>query len=134
MDNMNQLEVRPVEGLAFVSEKLADGSSSLLETGSRTVYSLNAPAAAAFDACRNAAMLPRIAQAMGAGVTQEQALHAVAQLEKAGLVEVDAGRRDMLKKAGAIMGGAIAAVLVLSASEQKAYAGFAGSQPPTDPR
>jgi hypothetical protein len=131
MDNMNQLEVRPVEGLAFVSERLPDGSSSLLETGSKAVYSLNAPATAAFDACRNAATLPRIAQAMGAGVTQEQALHAIAQLEKAGLVEVDAGRREMLKKAGAIMGGAIAAVLALSASEQKAYA-FINSSRPSD--
>ncbi len=119
-------------------EKLPDGSTVVFDSGTQTLHSLNAPAAAAFKACGEPKTLPELAQAMAAAlsspVDEELALAAVAELEQAGLVAAEgeavrsrqASRRHLLKAAGV----ALPLVLSLTAAQQRAYAYATGSGGP----
>jgi hypothetical protein len=118
-----------------IVEKLPDGSTAVFDAVSETLHSLNPPAAAAFDACKERTTLPQLVRAMGdvlpAPVTEELALVAIAELQQAGLVTAEdasqydrlATRRGLLKAAGFVL----PAVLSLTAAEQRAYAISAGS-------
>ncbi|MBZ5724954.1 MAG: hypothetical protein LAP87_08155 [Acidobacteriia bacterium] len=120
----------------LVVEKLPDGSTAVFETASTTVFSLNAEAAAAFEACAETRSLRELVRAMQANlhtpVSEDMALAAVSELEESGLVTCTgprrpeserASRRALLKAAGA----AIPLVLALTAAEQRLYAGLTGS-------
>src|SRR5271170_2750367 len=84
-------------------EKLPDGSTAVFDTLTKTVHSINKTAAAAFEACRDKVTVPQLAAAMqeilGSPVTQEMALAAIYELERAGLVAcsrpVSASRRSV---------------------------------------
>ncbi len=118
----------------LIIEKLSDGTTAILDKDTKSVYSLNASAAAAFEACGNKASAAQIAQRMqatlGTPVTQEIALAAIAQLEEQGLVSSTlpedvaaiASRRSLLKKIGAVGGAAVPVVLAMTAAEQRASA------------
>ncbi len=118
----------------LIVEKLSDGTTAILDKNTKSVYSLNASAAAAFEACSNTASAAQIAKSMqaalGTPVTEEMALTALAQLEEHGLVSSTvpedvaaiASRRSLLKKIGAVGGAAIPVVLAMTAAEQRASA------------
>jgi len=118
----------------LIVEKLSDGTTAILDKNSKSVYSLNASAAAAFEACGNKMSAAHIAEAMqailGTPVTEEIALAAIAQLEEHGLVSSTvpedvaavASRRSLLKKIGAVGGAAVPVVLAMTAAEQRASA------------
>ena len=120
-------------------EKLADGSTAIVDQRSKTVHSLNASAAIVWDACAQGATLPQIMAALeqrvGQPVDQEVALDAIAQLQGANLISselpagmLDQNRRSMLKAIGTFGAMALPVVLSLTASEQKAFAQGAGSR------
>jgi hypothetical protein len=119
------------------AEQLPDGSTVVVETATNTVHSLDPLAAAAFHA--SARTTDGIAREMGATlgrpVTENEALEAIVELERAGLVtssvRPDATRRALLRAAGI----AIPAVLTLTAAEQRAQAFVSGSfsAPPPPP-
>jgi hypothetical protein len=133
-----ELSVRQSVTEDCIVEKLPDGSTAVFNKVSNAVYSLDAGAAAAFEACREPASIPTLAAAMrerlGPGVTDETALEAVAELERAGLISSCGGipevrntsRRQLLKAAGL----AVPTVLALTAAEQRAFAQGAGSGGP----
>ncbi len=114
-------------------ERLEDGSVAILDARSKSVHSLNASAAAVWDACQNSTLEEieaSLAARLGA-TSREIVRQALEQLRKANLIEssapvaaeaIDLGRRSMLKRAGAAGAIAIPVVLTLTASEQKAYA------------
>jgi hypothetical protein len=114
-------------------EKLPDGSTAIFNAANKTVYSLNAPAAAAWEACGGTTSLAQIVETMqrsfNPGVTEDVALEALRQLEEKGLIETLAPpppgptRRSMVATAGAIA----PLVLALTFAEQRAFAGFVGS-------
>lgn len=126
-----ELEVAQTESDVRIVERLPDGSTAVFDGNSKTVYSLNVSAAAAWEACRNLATLDQvrraIEQALNGPVTEEATLAAISQLEEAGLVTVsypdksspvDASRRSLLRAVGV----AAPLVLALTASEQRAFA------------
>src|SRR5208283_4959013 len=118
----------------LIVEKLSDGTTAILDKDTKSVFSLNASAAAAFDACREKASAAQIAETMrailGTPVTEEIALSAIAQLEEHGLVSSTvpedvaaiASRRSLLKRFGAVGGAAVPVVLAMTAAEQRASA------------
>jgi hypothetical protein len=121
-------------------EKLPDGSTAVFDTLTKTVHSINKTAAAAFEACRERQTVPQLATAMGeilnAPVTEEMALAAILELERAGLVAcsgllsaepAQASRRSVLKAVGTVAATAAPLVLSLSMAEQSVYAQGAGS-------
>jgi hypothetical protein len=120
-------------------EKLSDGTTAILDTNSKSVYSLNASAAAAFEACRGTVSAAQVAETMqsilGTPVTEDLALAAIAQLEEHGLASSSvpedvasvASRRSLLKRIGAVGGAAVPVVLALTAAEQRASAFQQGS-------
>lgn len=120
----------------FVAQALPDGSVALFEVATRNVYSLNASAAAAWEACGTATTLSRVAAAMSqrlnTPVTDDLAHHAVSELAAVGLVRITApeeiatSRRTLLKQ---VAGVALPAVLVLTGAEQRAYAQGSNSGP-----
>jgi hypothetical protein len=123
----------------FIVEKLPDGSTAIFDKVTNTVHALNASAAAAFEACHEpvtlSALTAVIEQRLGRAVTEDTALEAVAELERAGLVSAsgtteelrNASRRQLLKAAGV----ALPVVLSLTAAEQRAFAAQAVSAPTT---
>ena len=136
--NRDELVVRRSGlGERLIIEALADGSTAVFDTVSQTVHSLNASAAAAFEACREEKTAPQLAHAMeatlGQPVTEDLALAAVSELERAGLVACSGSRRpegSSRRSALSFVAAAAAAlpvVLSLTVAEQKAYAGGAGS-------
>jgi len=118
----------------LIIEKLSDGTTAVLDKDTKSVFSLNASAAAAFEACREKASSAQIAETMqailGTPVTEEIALAAIAQLEEHGLVSSTvpedvaaiASRRSLLKRIGAVGGAAVPVVLAMTAAEQRASA------------
>ncbi len=122
------------DSTSLIVEKLSDGTTAILDKDTKSVYSLNASAAAAFEACSNRASVAQVAEAMqrilGTPVTQEIALAAIAQLEEHRLVTSTvpedvaaiASRRSLLKKIGAVGGAAVPVVLAMTAAEQRASA------------
>jgi hypothetical protein len=142
---LDRLEVRQARLNSFVTERLPDGSTAVLDTATTTVHSLNLSAAAAFEACRETKTVPQLMQSMretlGVPVTEEVALAAVSELEMAGLVscsepmpEADrASRRSLLRSMGTAAAVAVPVVLSLTSAEQRAYADAAGSGDPPPP-
>jgi hypothetical protein len=141
----DRLEVRQIRPNSFVTEKLPDGSTAVLDTATTTVHSLNLSAAAAFEACRETKTVPQLMQSMGeilgAPVTEEVALAAVSELDMAGLVSCSepvpegdrASRRSLLRSMGTAAAVAVPVVLSLTSAEQRAYAINAGSGGPPPP-
>src|SRR5580700_990790 len=118
-----------------VIEKLPDGSTAVFDTLTKTVHSINKTAAAAFEACRDKRTVPQVAAAMqetlNSTVTEEMAMAAISELERAGLVACSgplstkrgqASRRSVLKAVGTVAATAAPLVLSLSSAEQSAYA------------
>jgi hypothetical protein len=129
------LEVQQTGGNRVV-EKLPDGSTAVFDTATNTIHSLNAGAAAAFDACREktavAQLMRSMSQALGVPVSEEIALTAIAELERAGLVACSGAalgdsRRSILKALGTAAGVGVPVVLSLTGAEQRLYAAVAGS-------
>ncbi len=116
-------------------EKLPDGSTAVFDTLTKTVHSINEIAAAAFEACRDKRTVTQVAAAMqetlNSPVSEEIALTAIYELERAGLVAcsrpVSASRRSLLKSVGTIAATVAPLVLSLSSAEQSAFAQGAGS-------
>jgi hypothetical protein len=141
----DRLEVRQIRPNSFVTEKLPDGSTAVLDTATTTVHSLNLSAAAAFEACRETKTVPQLMQSMGeilgAPVTEEVALAAVSELDMAGLVSCSepmpegdrASRRSLLRSMGTAAAVAVPVVLSLTSAEQRAYAVTANSGVPPSP-
>ena len=114
-------------------EKLTDGSTAIVDNRFKTVHSLNPSATAVWDACGQGATFEQIqsqiADSFGT-VDASVIRQALDQLQSANLIEaapramenIDLGRRNMLKRAGAAGAFAIPVVLTLTASEQRAYA------------
>ena len=123
----------------LVVQALPDGSMAIFDVATKNVYSLNASAAAAWEACESPIPLPRLAEAMSrrlnTPVTEALAREAVSELAAAGLIiappdERDrTSRRELLKHAAV----AIPLVLVLTGAEQRAHAQVNGSGPITTP-
>jgi len=133
-------EAWPIGAENRIVEKLPDGSTVVLDTVTKTVHSINQAAAAAFEACRERQTVARLATAMQeilqSPVTEEMALEAVWELQRAGLIAcsgsrppevAETSRRSVLKTAAAV---AAPLVLSLTAAEQRAYALTGGSPPP----
>jgi hypothetical protein len=132
------------ESHELIIEKMPDGSTAVFDEASQTLHSLNAPTAAAFEACRETKTLPELVSAMADAlrtpVSEGLALMAVAELERVGLVTSEGAapanrlgsRRNLLRAAGI----ALPAVLSLTAAQQRAFASTTGSgvtttDPPT---
>ena len=112
-------------------EKLPDGSTAVFDAGSKTVYSLNATAAAAWEACGGSTTLAQVAEKMqrsfNPATTEGVALEALFQLQEKGLVEMDLPlpgptRRSVVATAGGVVAPV---VLALTSAEQRAFAGSA---------
>jgi PqqD family protein of HPr-rel-A system len=124
---------RQADGASLHIERLRDGSMAVYDERSKSVHSLNASAAALWDACAEGASLDELRAALerrvGTAFTGEMAEEAVASLVEVGLVECDTelpreiGRRGLL--AAGLM---VPAVLTLTLAEQRAYAQEAGSR------
>lgn len=125
-------------------EKLSDGSIAIFDQRSKSVHSLNASAAIAWEVCATGATLRQIAAAFADqfGVTgsEDLARTAIEQLSRANLIEsrspavqpaMGVDRRSMFKAIGTVAAAAAPVVLTLSASEQRAFAVAVGSVPPT---
>jgi hypothetical protein len=128
----NGLEVWQVAPESRLVEKMPDGSTAVFDTLTKTVHSINTTAAAAFEACREKRTLPQVATAMrevlDCPVTEDMALAAISELERAGLVACSGStRRSILKAVGTAAAAATPVVLSLSSAEQSAYAQGAGS-------
>lgn len=132
-----EFEAESIKVAGLVTEKLPDGSTAVFNPDSKTVYSLNASAAAAWEACQPKATLSQVAgemqRVLNAPVSQEIAMEAISQLLEKGLVTTSApqafqlpvaSRRSMLS---AIAGVAVPVVLALTVAEQRAFALIAGS-------
>ena len=135
-------EVWQIGSENHVVEKLPDGSTAVLEISTGTVHSINQTAAAAFEACYERRTVPQVAAAMReilqSPVTEEMAIEAIEELERAGLVACSesrssgdrgASRRSLLKAVGTAAATAAPLVLSLSAAEQSAYAATVASGP-----
>ncbi len=120
---------------ALTIERLSDGSTAIVDNRAKSVHSLNPSATLVWDACAQGATVARIQAAIeaksGFPVETESIHQALAQLQRANLIEsdapmameaVDLGRRTMLKRAGTVGAIAIPVVLTLTATEQRAYA------------
>ena len=131
--NRNEFRVVRIASENLVVEKLPDGSTAVFDSAGGAVHSLNASAAAAFDACRESCTVEAVATAMSDAldgpVTGDFARAAIAELETAGLVECSgqaASRRSVLRAVGGI---ALPVVLSLGVAEQRAWAGGSSSNP-----
>jgi hypothetical protein len=118
-------------------EKLPDGSTAIFDPGSQTVYSLNATAGAAWEACHGTTTLDEVVGAMQASfdpaVTDEIALEALLQLQERGLLRISEAplqpsRRSMVATAAGVLAPV---VLALTGAEQRVFAQKAGSVPTT---
>lgn len=130
------IEVLRSKSSDLIVQTLPDGSTAIFEVSTKNVYSLNASAAAAWEACASANTLSQIAATMSrkldVPVTEDLAHEALSELVAVGLVKLNPGeslgtsRRDMLRK---VAGVALPAVLVLTGAQQRAHAQGAGSPP-----
>ena len=127
------MQVKRIGSTDLTVEKLPDGSTSIFDATSKTVYSLNATAAAAWEACGEASTLAQVVEAMqrsfNPGVTEETALEALLQLQEKGLVSVAVPHSGPTRRSAMAAAAALAApvVLALTFAEQKAHAVVAAS-------
>jgi hypothetical protein len=125
----------------LIVEKLPDGSTAIFDPASQTVYSLNATAGAAWEACHHmyhdTTTLEEVVDAMQASfdpaVTDEIALEALLQLQHRGLLRISEtplqpSRRSMVATAASVLAPV---VLALTGAEQRVFAQKAGSTPPS---
>jgi Coenzyme PQQ synthesis protein D (PqqD) len=136
------MKVEPTSSSAkLIIEKLPDGSTAIFDPGSQTVYSLNATAGAAWEACHDmyhdTTTLDEVVEAMQASfdpaVTDEIALDALLQLQERGLLRISEAplqpsRRSMVATAAGVLAPV---VLALTGAEQRVFAQKAGSTPTT---
>src|ERR1039458_1483402 len=104
------MQAKRIHSADLAVENLPDGSTAIFDAANKTVYSLNASAAAAWEACGDTTSLAQIVGKMqrsfNPGVTEEVALEALLQLEEKGLVETIAPpppgptRRSVVATAG----------------------------------
>ena len=130
------MKIERVQSDTLAVAKLPDGSVAVFDAETKTVYSLNATAGAAWDACSQAATLPEIMESMrtslGHEVTEDLALDALRELQKQGLLKTDvlpseATRRSLVRTAAMVA----PVVLALTAAEQRAAAQSSYSGPTT---
>jgi PqqD family protein of HPr-rel-A system len=129
---------------SLVQETMADGSIAIFDQESKSVHSLNPAAAAVWTACADGATAAQLEAALedafGARVTPDVLTAAVAELRRAGLIEVvgpmsvgaadvDLARRSVLRTIGGIGGALVPLVLTMTATEQRAQAFINGSMP-----
>ncbi len=132
----NEIVVQQINSTSLQMENLPDGSTAVFDTATQSIHSLDPLAAAAFTACINKKTLPQLIEAMpqisGKPITEVDALNAISELERVGLVacshstqsaKESASRRSLLRVAGA----ATPLVLSLTSLEQSAFAQRAGS-------
>ena len=121
------MKIERVPSDALAEAKLADGSIAIFNAETKTVFSLNATAGAAWEACSQAATLSEIMESMrtslGHAVTEDLALDALKELRKQGLLKTEvlprqATRRSLVRTAAMVA----PVVLALSAAEQHAAA------------
>jgi hypothetical protein len=113
-------------------EKLPDGSAVIFDTLTKTVYSLNETAAAAWLACDGKPALAEVAVAMSKSllrvVPEEVALEGLLQLQEKGLVQIETPSTGFSRRSFATAAGIMApVVLALTSSEQRAFAQAVGS-------
>jgi hypothetical protein len=127
------MQVKRISATSLEVEKLPDGSTAIFNPFSKTVYSLNATSAAAWEACESATTLVHVTEFMqrsfNPGITEEIALEAIMQLQEQGLAEIAVPpaaltRRSALATAAGVMAPL---VLALTSTEQRAFALAAGS-------
>jgi hypothetical protein len=131
---LNQMKVeRTSSSEKLIIEKLPDGSTAIYDAGSKTVFSLNATAGAAWEACHGTTTLAGVVDAMQASydpaVTDEIALEALSQLQEKGLLRISEApllpsRRSAVGIAAGVL---VPVVLALTSMEQRAFALQAGS-------
>jgi hypothetical protein len=132
-----QIECKNLDSL--VVNKLPDGSRVIVDSGSETVYALNATAGAAWDACSEPTTLPKVAASMqrtlDVDVTEEMADMAIRQLAEKKLVAMPGAPLQTRRQVFGTLSAAVALPLVvaLSMSDQRAYARAAVSPPPKQP-
>jgi len=108
-------------------DRLPDGSKVIVDPKNAMVFSLNATAGAAWDACSGPTTLSKVAEDMQRSldprVTEELALEAILQLREKKLVTTSGAsggtRRAML---AALSGIALPLVVSLTMAEQRAQA------------
>jgi hypothetical protein len=129
------MQVERTNSNDLLAEQLPDGSKVIVDTKNQTVFSLNATAGAAWDACSAPTTLSKVAEDMqrslDPSVTEELALEAILQLQDKNLVTTsgsfsNATRRQVFATLGAI---AIPVVVSLTIAEQRAHALIAKSGP-----
>jgi hypothetical protein len=109
-------------------EKLPDGSTAIFDAGSKTVYSLNATAGAAWEASQGTNSLAGVLNSMQASydpaVTEEIALEALVQLQEKGLLQIsETPLQPSRRSAVAVAAGVLApVVLALTGAEQRVFA------------
>lgn len=101
-----EFRVRRIPSENLVIEKLPNGSTAVFDRRSGAVHSLNASAAAAFEACRQSRRVADVARAMSDAldglVTGDFARATIWELEMAGPVECsgqDTSRRSVMRAA-----------------------------------
>jgi hypothetical protein len=131
------MQVERTNSNELLVDGLPDGSKVIVDPKNEMVFSLNATAGAAWDACVGPTTVSKVAQDMqrsfDAGVTEELALEAILQLKEKKLVTTSgtpsgATRRTML---ATLSGIALPLVVSLTMAEQRAHAQTAGSGHPT---
>jgi hypothetical protein len=127
------MQVKRIGSTNLAAEKLPDGSTAIFDPASKTVYSLNATAAAAWEACGESSTLAQVVEAMqrsfNPAVTEETALEALSQLQEKGLVSIAEPHSVPTRRSAMAAAAALAAplVLALTFAEQKAHAVVAAS-------
>ena len=122
------MQVKRITSADLAVENLPDGSTAIFDATTKTVYSLNATAAAAWDACGGATTFAEVIEAMrrslAPAVTEDIALEALLQLQEKGLLEIVATSPSPTRRSlVATVGGVVAPlVLALTSAEQRAFA------------
>jgi hypothetical protein len=131
------------KGLSMMIERLdpsklsvkamPDGSKIIVNSENQTVLALNTTAAAAWEACNDSSSLSevtdRMKQALGSEISEELAEQSILKLEEQNLVTTSGAYKQTSRRAVLATLGTIALPLVasLTLTEQRAFAGMAGS-------
>jgi len=120
------MKIERIQSDTFAVAKFADKSIAIFNGETQTVYSLNASAAAAWDACSRPATISDVVQSMreslGPDIDENDAVDALEQLQEKGLLKTAlparASRRSVMRVAAMIA----PVVLALTSAEQVAFA------------
>jgi len=122
------MQVERTNSNDLLVDKLPDGSKVIVDHKNEMVFSLNATAGAAWDACIGPTTLSKVAEDMQRSldprITEELALEAILQLQEKNLVTTsesspNATRRQVFAALGAI---ALPVVVSLTMAQQRAHA------------